>query len=988
MNPISVPQSLSESNRAEVRKQFLAACSASGGGPPPDPEVFVAGFEEPERSELREELFRIRQDYSQLGGKGTRPELTGNTRRNESGPDGTVDHVPASDGTVDHVPSSDGTVDQMTPDGTVDHVPAPGTTVDHISAQDRTGDFAGNKSVPGLDSLLQRETESASRPKLPDSIAGYQIIRELGRGAMGVVYMARQRGLKRLVALKMILSGDVAGEHELNRFRAEANAVAQLQHPGIIQIYEVGEDNGRPFFSLEFVDGASLQQKIKDNPLLPREAAAMLQKMAEAMAYAHSRGVIHRDLKPANVLLTSSGEPKIGDFGLAKKLDDDESAMTRTGAVLGTPSYMSPEQASGLNQEVGPLSDVYSLGAVFYDLLTGRPPFRGTSVMDTLLQLRTREPVAPRELQPGIPRDLETICLKCLQKDRTKRYADAQALADDLKRYLNGEAILARPVSRFEKTWRWCRRNPFKAVTAALGIIGVIAYAVTVSLLLSMVNEQKDDAVKAKDSAQISEGKAIVAREIAEQNEERQRQTADLTLKQMVEMAGKFHDVMQSKRLSLDADPAIRKLRADAMKELRQSLAVVSKKIQATATQTYAEVLTAQLIGDMHKKLGQAEEAREMYEAGRARALIHLENHPDDDKAKSNLGTMIQRLGEVLLELKGDARAALARYEEAKKLHEQIERKQSEKGEPVWEIHRTIAHDDMHLGRAHIALGQAGQAQRFYQEALRYYEEWFKFEPDNIMAPAYVKEARMWLGITGYILNDAAQVDENFSAALKMGLDQMKRLPASLTFKVDQHEMESAYGDVLTKLGRYADAEKHLLESMKYLQMALKVRPDETAFQPLLAQTHERLAIVYNLLNKPAEAKENFQKAFPIRKTLYEVETGDLSRQTALVLALARTGDFAQAPRLATTIRPRMLKSPEFMLQLARTFALCAVGLPNERKKMVAEAIATLETATSDGYRDTVPLETDPELATLRDEPAFKELLAKIKARRDDKMTR
>jgi serine/threonine-protein kinase len=275
------------------------------------------------------------------------------------------------------------TVDSVAASG----APPMGGTMDYVAAPEETGDYEPSAAdVSARTSAYVSGSKPIPDATVPQSVAGYEVLGVLGRGAMGVVYKARQRGLKRLVALKMILSGEHASAMDLARFRAEADAVAHLQHPGIIQIYEVGEDQGRPFFSLEFVDGEPLSKKIQGTPLPPREAAALLQQMAEAMAYAHEHGVIHRDLKPANVLMTSAGVPKIGDFGLAKKLGEDESGLTRTGSILGTPSYMSPEQAEGRSGEVGPLADIYSLGAILYDLLTGRPPFRGTSVMDTLQQ--------------------------------------------------------------------------------------------------------------------------------------------------------------------------------------------------------------------------------------------------------------------------------------------------------------------------------------------------------------------------------------------------------------------------------------------------------------------------------------------------------------------------------------------------------------------------------------------------------------------------
>jgi tetratricopeptide (TPR) repeat protein len=341
-------------------------------------------------------------------------------------------------------------------------------------------------------------TEVSSLPKNPQvrtqaaecpTLAGYEILDALGRGGMGVVYKARQVNLNRLVALKMVLAGAHAGPLQRARFATEAEAVARLQHPNIVQIYEVGEHDGLPYFSLEYVDGASLAQKIGGKPQPPREAAGLVEQLARAMAVAHGRGIIHRDLKPANVLLTQTGTPKIADFGLAKRLEED-STQTKSGTLLGTPSYMSPEQARGEIDAVGPLADLYSLGATLYELLTGRPPFAGPTILETLNQVRNEEPVPPTRLQPRCPRDLETIALKCLQKEQAKRYPDCEGLADDLRRFLDGVPIKARPVSAAERAWRWCRRNP--RVAAPSGLAGLLLLVAVASLAMTAVRLGRD----------------------------------------------------------------------------------------------------------------------------------------------------------------------------------------------------------------------------------------------------------------------------------------------------------------------------------------------------------------------------------------------------------------------------------------------------------------------------------------------------------------
>ncbi len=273
----------------------------------------------------------------------------------------------------------------------------------------------------------------------------YEIIRELARGGMGVVFEARQVSLNRKVALKMILAGQLAEETDVKRFHTEAEAAANLDHPGIVPIFEVGQHESQHYFSMGFVEGQSLAGRLAGGPLPPRQAAELIRRVSDAIEYAHQHGVIHRDLKPANILLDAQGNPRVTDFGLAKKVQGD-SGLTGSGQIMGTPSYMPPEQAGGKRGDVGPAADVYALGATLYALLIGRPPFQAATAMDTVIQVLSEEAVPPRRLNAAIPLDLETICLKCLEKEPARRYASAAALGAELGRFLSGEPILARPV--------------------------------------------------------------------------------------------------------------------------------------------------------------------------------------------------------------------------------------------------------------------------------------------------------------------------------------------------------------------------------------------------------------------------------------------------------------------------------------------------------------------------------------------------------------
>jgi WD40 repeat protein/serine/threonine protein kinase len=390
-------------------------------------------------------------------------------------------------------------------------------------------------------------------------VPGYEIVRELGRGGMGVVYEARQVGLNRTVALKMILAGGHASAADIDRFRTEREAVARLLHPNIVQVYETGAHAGLPYFSLEFCPGGSLDRKLNGTPWEPMPAAKLIETLARAIQHAHEHGIVHRDLKPGNVLLAADGTPKVTDFGLAKRLDS-AAGLTRSGAILGTPSYMAPEQA-GTGEAVGPRADVYALGAILYQLLTGRPPFKATTDLDTILQVVEQEPVPPTRLNSKTPRDLETIVLKCLAKEPAERYPSATGLAEDLRRFREGEPILARPAGPLERTIKWTTRRPTLAGLLAVSVLAIASLSIggvwfTVKLHheRNVIQTERDVAQTERDNAQREKTEAERQRNLADEREREARSSlyaSQLTLAQVAWRdgdVGRLREILDGQR--------------------------------------------------------------------------------------------------------------------------------------------------------------------------------------------------------------------------------------------------------------------------------------------------------------------------------------------------------------------------------------------------------------------------------------------------------
>jgi serine/threonine-protein kinase len=982
--------SASVSLEEQARQRFLQALEESRhGGPPPDLNAVLAPVPEPARSWLREELESLQR--SSFGGERvTVPDRkNGETRNEPPAPGGgTLEYVADDLPILPRTPAVEplGTVDYANGDNPAVPVTSPHQETVKPPPADTFGttDYEAVPSPPSpppsakaSDPYARAKKKGLGAISVPKQVAGYEILDVLGRGAMGVVYKARQPGLKRLVALKMILAGEHASEKELARFKIEAEAVAQLQHPNIIGIYQIGDEEGRPFFSLEYVDGGSLTGKIDNTPQPPREAARMVQILAQGMEAAHQRGIIHRDLKPANILLAADGTPKITDFGLAKKLEED-SGQTRHGAVLGTPSYMAPEQAEGHTDMVGPLSDVYSLGAILYEMLTGRAPFKAGSVLDTLQQVKTQEPVAPIQFAPSVPRDLETICLKCLQKDPARRYASAGALADDLGRFLDGRPILARPVSTPERVWRWCKRNP-RAAGVTVGILlGIAFYSAIVSALAVSLKRQKDQTETAKNEA-------VANAERADKNAETAKNKHQLAVHRMIELGERVQQRVSARRFGPDAAPELRGVRGDMLHLLRDSMVQMAKDIEGAEVTESGMVAAYQQLGDLLKKIGQGEEAMQQFRQGYEISKQVAADKPDSDRLQANKGVMLRRLGDMALELNGDVKTARANYQEAYDIQKAILEHPKSNDYAEADKRRLLSQCVFGLGKIELAAGELASARRNLEEALVHSRLWLEAVSagDTSAAESWQAGNYLYLGVVADRSGNADEAKRNFEESLRITTALADRYPKNISYKADLAEIYAFLGDFQMRAGLVDYAAKSYGELRKNLGAVLNFDKEDLSRQQEVAHTHARVAALALRQNNPDEAKFRHQEALKIWEDLTQTEPSNMTWRAAYAVALARAGKGSGARKQAAELCQRCPQSGELLLQAARCHAICAAMAtdPAEKKRCVEAVLTTLKQVADTGWKDARLIDSDPELAVVRTDAGYPAVLSMIRKR-------
>jgi tetratricopeptide (TPR) repeat protein len=817
---------------------------------------------------------------------------------------------------------------------------------------------------------------------------GYEILGELGRGGMGVVYKARHIRLNRLVALKMILAGPHAGPDELARFRREAEAAASMQHPNIVQIHEVGEVDGRPYLSLEFIEGGSLAAVLDGTPQPARPTARLIETLARAMHAAHLRGIVHRDLKPANILLQRSETrsqgseapadspsqsdlsllapdlcPKITDFGLAKRVEGDATGPTRSGAILGTPSYMAPEQAAGNGRGTGPATDVYALGAILYELLTGRPPFKATTPLDTVLQVLAEDPIAPSRLQPKLSRDLETICLKCLQKDTRRRYADARDLAEDLHRFLANEPILARRVSWLERAAKWARRRP-----AIAALVAVSVAAAVVLVIVGLVYQMR---------LQSSNQKLETARDKATHEQDRAQAHLGKALEVVDRMLTHVWDE------PLGNSPAVLNLRRQLLREARDYyLWNLQREDRNPAVRRETARACFRTAG-LHLWVGEIDQAETLGREALDLQTRLVADFPEQGEYRHDLSKTYTYLGH--------AYAMSQRFSPATEAYEkaiELSAKLVEEHPDVLEYQESLARYYMDLALFNSFLNPP-RAEESIRNSIRWSERLLDVRPDEADYQCLLAGDLATLAMIKAVRNqvaDAAQPVQRGLALLqpkgreapRTGRDYARALSGLLFYQ----------GVIHLQAGRRSQAEASLKQGIAGFEQAAQSAPI-FPYRLQLAMSYPVLGQVYDDAGNGSLAEETHQKAFqaiqelrrdyPATGFLKPIET---DRRVLLMVYPTRRGEhIAQTIAEAERYGKQTDLSSLSCYNLACVFALASAATsadPALAEKYAQRSMDFLERAGKGNVRRADLLKTDKDLEALRQRKDFQALLKRL----------
>ncbi len=675
----------------------------------------------------------------------------------------------------------------------------------------------------------------------------YEVEAILGRGGMGVVYRARQVSLNRPVALKMIKAGMLADETELRRFQNEAEAVALLDHPGVVPVYEVGDHDGQRYFSMRLVEGGNLSSRLSVLKKDPRAAAALLAETAEAVHHAHMRGILHRDLKPANILVDAEGHPHVTDFGLAKRVEGD-AEMTQSGAILGTPAYMSPEQAHGRRGSITTATDVYGLGAILYATLTGRAPFGGESVIETLDAVRTRLPEPPSKFNDGTPRDLETICLKCLDKDPRRRYASAQAMADDLRNWLGSRPISARRVGPAERAWLWCKRKPAVAALAASTLIalvggtaGVIAVQARAYRDLKSANERLDEQ---RLRAEANEGLAI-------------------------EAVKRFGAVVTNEP-ELKNAPGLAPLRQRLLKEPRAFFRELRGRLQAggdTRPETLHRLVDADFdLGDLTNEIGDKQDALASYREALAICRKLVEAEPSSIKYRIDLAQSHHNIG-MFLAATGKTAEALSEDEDAAALWRELLRDDPSASAL---FRRHLASTLNNIGSLRRITGKPAEALKAHREARTIRQELADADPGNARLRADLAQSLHNLGLVLGNTGKPAEALKDHQDALAIQKALAESNPSVVQYRRELAMSTYSLGSLLRELGKPAEALKAHKDALAIRKGVAEAEPSAIESQNDLATSYHTVGVLLKQSGQRAEALKSYQAALTIQEALAE----------------------------------------------------------------------------------------------------------------------
>ncbi len=790
----------------------------------------------------------------------------------------------------------------------------------------------GGASGASRRSPFDRRSLAPARPE-QRMLGEYELLEEIGRGGMGVVYKARQATLDRLVALKMILVSAQAMPDDLARLRHEAETLARLHHPNIVQIYHVDEQEGHAYFVMEYVAGGNLDEHMTGRPMPPRDAAQLVETLALAIHAAHQRGIVHCDLKPANILLQkdeggrmkdgteqrtgasfiphpSSFVPKITDFGLARRLEGS-SGLTKTGAILGTPSYMAPEQAAGKVKEIQPATDVYALGAVLYELLSGRPPFQAASPLDTLDQVRTREPISIRRLQSKVPRDLETICLKCLRKEAHKRYPSADALAEDLRRFLAGEAIRARPVGSLELAWRWCRRKPVTAGLMATLVVTLVVGLIVIASFGFLAQKRSEEARRERDEAWRQ-------RAIAEDNYQQARQAVDA-----------FAEVAGSKLFSQPGmQPLQRELLQSVLKYYEKFLQrrEADPSLQTEVAKTYFRVAQISTrVGLKSDALRAARQACRIQEE-LVRAAVAVPDQKAAAQHQKSLAYSHKQAGYILSQMcRPDE--ALTDFRLADGIVRQLLAEYP--GQPEQREHRELRQllaQNLHdIGLLQWDLGELPEAQGTFEASRRILLQLAAKDPSDAFYRARL----------GFNLLSIGRIERESSkpTAARLSLEQARNAFAGL---VETHDKSAGYLDGFSEaelhlglldedIGDLGAAVARVLKAQEAAQRLVELSPLDADHRHALSSTHYALGRLRRKTGDAAAAIAELQKAQEIQASValahadepkYRSYLGEtLAERARTLLEMGETGaaliaaeDAAKQQGIAFRLAPGLLR--------------------------------------------------------------------------------